>query len=862
MSSSPDPKQQQRDSGSALIMALVMIVIGAMFVASAATYANSVFRANRVLSQRTKESEAVKSGLRMALASPRDLYEYCGPQYTGANVTRPLPTYRINGEDVITRCKTIDVAAALADDQRRFGLVATRLGETIPPELTPEDVPPSDPPQPQTRFDLSTATDARAWLDPSVMDEETRTGKIWRPRLPWHGTSIRSANGTTMPEGWPSCRVYFPGTYVDPVLLDGPTFFASGVYYFEAEVKVVAGANVVVGDGAVPACTDEEGNSIGSQDALYYANRVPGEHNVNGYGATMVFGSRGRLVITNDPGELNRSGSPVGVQPISFVINRRYNQQTDYPFLPSSDVAIITVDGEMWDHDDDPTTPNIPVVCTDADGNAIGACLDAPGRIYVPESIVGADDPSTEGVDEGKRATDVSYVPSVFTPKLVRPDPPTWPASGAVQNRGSGRVLVTWQAPPFDGGAAITRYRVTASSGQSCETLGALSCLVTGLPTGSPVTFRVEAFNRSDASDPELEVASLPSAASPSITASGTGSANPPTAPGAPSVTLYYDERATTDPANSLFAHISWNGATANNAPITGYEVVMERTDGGPTLSCVIDMTNSWVPDGWSHAYPRTPEDLHCDIPVPLQTGAVTHVLPEYRVRVRATNAMGTQQSSQTIVAAVPASRADMPEECLLLVPVVPPDGVITDAELSAWLTDTPLPTEECALLWAPAPYIDATELYDHDGDAGTPEVPRHAAHVVPPRDGQPPIPVVEIRLDDSISPASAPVVVDIGSYVSLAQGRIKVVNRQGHDVSLTGGVMAAMFDVDDNRRFADPDDPTKVVAGSVPIGYLAAVIQNKIEIISTSSSGRVTSTAIVQINKNGAYAVNSWRVQ
>ena len=86
--------------------------------------------------------------------------------------------------------------------------------------------------------------------------------------------------------------MYFPGTYLDPMVLDGPTYFASGIYYFQNEVRIVGGASVVVGLGAVPGCTTD-------QEAIFYVQNPPGTHNMNGLGGTWVFGGRGRMVVDN-----------------------------------------------------------------------------------------------------------------------------------------------------------------------------------------------------------------------------------------------------------------------------------------------------------------------------------------------------------------------------------------------------------------------------------------------------------------------------------------------------------------------------------------------------------------------------------
>jgi hypothetical protein len=57
-------------------------------------------------------------------------------------------------------------------------------------------------------------------------------------------------------------------------------------------------------------------------------------------------------------------------------------------------------------------------------------------------------------------------------------------------------ATINWTAPSTDGGATITAYKVTASTGQTKTSLGAgLSTTITGLTSGSPVTFTVQAIN-------------------------------------------------------------------------------------------------------------------------------------------------------------------------------------------------------------------------------------------------------------------------------------------------------------------------------------------------------------------------------
>ena len=62
---------------------------------------------------------------------------------------------------------------------------------------------------------------------------------------------------------------------------------------------------------------------------------------------------------------------------------------------------------------------------------------------------------------------------------------------------GDRSAVVSWKAPVFTGGAAITQYVVTAApGGRSCSTSGAgRSCVVSGLTAGTQYSFTVTAKN-------------------------------------------------------------------------------------------------------------------------------------------------------------------------------------------------------------------------------------------------------------------------------------------------------------------------------------------------------------------------------
>lgn len=72
------------------------------------------------------------------------------------------------------------------------------------------------------------------------------------------------------------------------------------------------------------------------------------------------------------------------------------------------------------------------------------------------------------------------------------PNAPT----GATATAGDAAATVSWTAPAYDGGAAVTAYRVTSlPGGKTCTTTGAITCTVSGLSNGTDYTFTVAAGN-------------------------------------------------------------------------------------------------------------------------------------------------------------------------------------------------------------------------------------------------------------------------------------------------------------------------------------------------------------------------------
>ncbi len=452
-----------RDRGSVLPLVLVMMVIGSLIVIPTMRYAMTVLSANTVLSEKTTRIESAKAGLRLSLADPVGLYQACGTG--GPSIPVELAPISMSGIGVSTKCYFIDYASAQSADELRVGVTSTQVGTAPPEELkgsswcaphasrtTPCDFEPTDP------------ASSSEWLTNKTLQSET--DKIWLPNLPVHGLNRRSPAGNQMPIDFPTCTVYFPGTYSDQVVLDGPTYFTSGIYYFENEVRIEGGASVVVGLGAVQGCTND-------QEAIFYAENAPGTHNMSGLGGTWVLGAEGRVVIDNSNGS-----------ELSLHFNKRYVAPGDTGDAPSEDVSIVSVNGVL------------------APDGVTGVDLVASGVIEVPASLVGSDTPVP--------ATTQGYLPSVFTPvnALALPPAAAAPSQPAIPVvvPYAGTVRVSWTAAAV-GSEPVRTYRVTASPGGSvCEVdmsaAPASQCDVVGLAVGTAYTFSVTAINEVGASAP------------------------------------------------------------------------------------------------------------------------------------------------------------------------------------------------------------------------------------------------------------------------------------------------------------------------------------------------------------------------
>ena len=365
-----------RDEGSMLIIALVLMVVSALLILPMMDYASAIGRSGRVLQSKSVRVEAVKGGLRTSLADPIGLYKTCGytdPQNPGAGLNRAvnLAPLTLGDVTVSSTCYLMDLGySSTGPSAGRYAVAHVQTGSVTPAGMAAAE----------KVYPRSGQTPPNAWL--SDTSTTPLTDKIWLPYLPAHGLNKRSVAGYSMPAGFPACKVYFPGTYLDDLVITGstPVFFTSGIYYFEKQVRISGDAKVVVGGGAIDGCASD-------QEAAFYATGAPANHNISGLGTTFVFGLNGRLVI-----DTLTPGTETSVQ-----FNQRYVAPNDVSTASSAGVSILTVNGQLT-------------------GSVAGA-LDLPGLLYVPLSMVGGTTPSAALAQE--------YKPSLLVPAALPPPPPS-----------------------------------------------------------------------------------------------------------------------------------------------------------------------------------------------------------------------------------------------------------------------------------------------------------------------------------------------------------------------------------------------------------------------------------------------------
>jgi Tfp pilus assembly protein PilX len=393
----PDRHLKNRDEGSSLIIALVVIIIGAFFVLPTMTYIMTVNQASRLRIEGANSSEIVRGGLRSVLYNPAALYSACAN--SGVSDASAINLAVPPGLNISTKCTTTKNAQQWVPSDLRWALATTMAGSAavIPPPQSDGTISAqwctsavTDSLPCGNAYPGSGSTTPTAWVGDAT---DTSIGsKVFLPYVPSVIDTPGYAGGYNVDIGGGSfCKVYFPGRYTDDVVITGttPVYFVSGVYYFEKALRFSGDAKVVVGAGATDGCVDS--------DAVAVADAGYSDATSSGVGGTFVFGAQGRMII--DTATPSSTGTGVNI-----VFNRRLVDPSDSDVIMNN-VAIMSVNG--------------------VNGGTVTNDEDIPSLLHVPASKVWAT-PLVEPINQGFDASTLipTAVPTGATPCAPPPAAP------------------------------------------------------------------------------------------------------------------------------------------------------------------------------------------------------------------------------------------------------------------------------------------------------------------------------------------------------------------------------------------------------------------------------------------------------
>ncbi|HWL45428.1 MAG TPA: hypothetical protein VNQ73_20970 [Ilumatobacter sp.] len=901
----------RRDEGSALVMVLCLIVVASLVLVPIMGYTTTTLRANRVVTDRTAAAEAVKAGLRAALAEPLTLWSVCGRGTEG----EPAPLGYVDaalasGDDgvpsAVTTCEFVGGETVFGGDTYDVGVVETWTGSSPPAGY---DGPYSGEWTTETEWTSQVST---------TRDPDT----IWLPDLPEGGVAPRAA--PLLVDG---CAVFYPGYYAADVVLDAtnsPAYFASGVYSFGGTVTIGTGADVVAGLGATPGCTDDV--------AAAAAPGAPAPLDISGAGATFVFGGQARLVIDGAAGD------------VSFVMNPRYPDDPAGAAAAGAGVSIMTVNGDWLGEGDYHAPRRLFVPGTPGSVVESSTVNPHPAEPYPPTlvSVAGARNQAT-----GQ--------PGVLVTWQAPRNPTGVPITGYSLTRPAGNE-------PVDHVACPTLDRVWVD-GATADGVGTLSCwfpAATGTYGSSLRSeIKVRAYSDGDGAADECgwsaDLCSAPATWPTDFTVIGSSSQNvrPPGPP--PDAWLTSTDQlagvGVPAPVTSLLGglgvyltpyadaiEVHWDVSTVTNgAPIIGYtaeplltltldDLVVGIAADGLTDSMASNLTNTvrtlLRQQARAQCVAQTLPLLVpvvCDLLGPVVNGLLGGLIANLVDTITALPIVDDLISSLDDAIAALLDAMLLPVLGDLLGNVLPnTDGVIDlGGPLSCSTVEdmvSTAPTRSCAIDTShvvalldellgldlgslTGALVDAVEPMLGVGNLLPPSVANLSAILdgirngilanllqVPvivtvtahnalgeslpaapilaglnlwgesyPWPGPPPVvPYVPEAVVEIVA-ATPGTVIDIPGYLAVPQGVLRTEVTGGANVTVDGGVLTAYHD-GDGLCAAGADECT--------VGLADAELQRTLRIVTALPDSPVVSTAIVQLNRNGAWAINGWEVQ
>jgi hypothetical protein len=322
------------------------------------------------------------------------------------------------------------------------------------------------------------------------------------------------------------------------------------VYYFEKPVTVSGNADVVVGFGL-----EELPNPDCSDDIQVAANVVgsPGTFDINGGGATWVFGGDGRLVVDDSTTTTS----------LRLRFNQRYADADR-----GGRISIMTVNGN-----DFPVAPLADHVVTNV--NHVPRSLLSDGVTPVPNSGTGYVPSTSSSALIPAGLTDKTRVPLAPAGLTAQPFQYT---DVAIQR---GAILLTWNEVTGQsaGGALVEGYNITVNGSPaavgSCQASDLVVSALPSPPGGNQVSCLVKGLNLGT-----LYNVGVAARNSIGVGAFATGSARPrTTSPVSPIITVPAAPTnvAAVDSNVDNVAQVSWNAPANGGAPITRYVATAHR---------------------------------------------------------------------------------------------------------------------------------------------------------------------------------------------------------------------------------------------------------------------------------------------
>jgi len=298
-----------------------------------------------------------------------------------------------------------------------------------------------------------------------------------------------------------------------PACLDGSHSYAVSAVDTAGNVgpQAVAGGVLAV---RLPCAPTAVIATAGNAEALVrWTAPGNGGQTVTGYTVTSAPG--GLTCATTGATKCVVSGLANGT-PYTFTVTATNSVGTGPSSAPSNSVTPLPVPGRPTSVAGAPGDSTVAVTWTapvqEGSSSIVGYTVTAsPGGGTCP-GTTGAIGCTVTGLTNGtpytftvtatnSLGTGLPSDPSPAATPRTRPDAPV--AAAAVASNGS--ALVSWNAPPFDGGSPVTAYDVVSTPGSlTCHSTGARSCAVSGLTNRVWYTFKVTATNVAGTSDPSL----------------------------------------------------------------------------------------------------------------------------------------------------------------------------------------------------------------------------------------------------------------------------------------------------------------------------------------------------------------------